>query len=143
MTTHRQILIVFLLLPILTFAEGQWGFDYFEWTIDFILVFALWFAVTKAILIAIKKYRKQDLAKKYKYIVWTIIGFIAFFHWSMTTYDPHPTEGPIDSLFWRERVTDKKLADSVETYKQFENEIAKRELEQFQQQQRLDSIGKK
>ncbi len=117
----------------MTFAEGQWGFDYFEWTIDFIWVFALWFAVTKAVLIAVKKYRKQDLRKKHKYIIWTIVAFLAFFHWSMTTYDPHPTEGPIDSFFWKSRVQNKAMADSLSAV-EYLNEVAKQETQQFQNQ---------
>jgi len=132
-TKQRQILATFLLLPTLTFAEGQWGFDYFEWTLDFIWVFALWYFATKIILSVVKKYRQKDLIIKHKYIIWALVFAFALFHLSMVTYDPHPTEGPIDSFFWKERVTNKAMADSLDAVK-YLDEIAKQETEQFQSQ---------
>lgn len=133
-TQQRQILATFLLLPTLTFAEGQWGMDYFIWTIDFIEVFGLWTIGALTLLYILKKIRQQSLTKKQKYIFWTVILFSAFFHWSMTTYDPHPTEGPMDSLFWRQRVQDKKMADSLSTYEEYSNAIANQEMQEFQNQ---------
>lgn len=132
-TRQRQILLAFLLLPTLTFAEGQWGMDYFIWTIDFIKVFGIWIIGAIIFLVALKKIRQQSLTKKQKYVFWPIILFCAFFHWSMTTYDPHPTEGPIDSFFWKSRVQNKAMADSLSAV-EYLNEVAKQESQQFQNQ---------
>ena len=99
--------------------------DYFFWTVDFIEVFGLWTIGAFIFLYAFKKIKQKLLTKNQKYVFWTIILFSAFFHWSMTTYDPHPTEGPIDSLFY-----DKQKAD----------DIARQEMEDFVKQKTTITI---
>lgn len=111
---QRYILIILLLIPTLTFAEGQSGMEYFIWIIDFIEVFGLWIIGALLFLVALRSIRQQSLSKKQKYIFWAFILFAAFFHWSMTTYDPHPTEGPIDSIIHRGQVERKATQDSLE-----------------------------
>jgi hypothetical protein len=99
MKINKILLLALLLLPYLTLAEGQWGLDYIVWTIDFFQVFGLWVVGAVLFLLALKAIRKKSLSKKQKYIFWSTILLSAFFHWSMITYDPNPTVGPIDSLF--------------------------------------------
>lgn len=99
MKINKILLLALLLLPYLTFGEGQWGLDYVIWTIDFVQVFGLWVIGAVLFLLALKAKRKKPLTKKQKFIFWSIVLFCAFFHWSMITYDPNPTVGPIDSLF--------------------------------------------
>lgn len=111
---QRHILIILLLMPTLTFAEGQAGMEYFIWTIDFIEVFGLWIIGALLFSVALGSIRQQSLSKKQKYIFWAFILFAAFFHWSMTTYDPHPTEGPIDSIIHRDQVERKATQDSLD-----------------------------
>ncbi len=113
-TRQRHLLVIFLLLPTLTFAEGQGGMDYFIWIIDFVKVFGLWSIGALIFLFIFKKIRQQGLLKKQIFFFWGIILFSAFFHWSMTTYDPHPYEGPIDSFVHKDQMEKSRIEDSLE-----------------------------
>lgn len=118
---QKYSFIILILLPTFCFAEGQQGMEYFIWIQDFVKVFFFWIVGTIILLEVIKKIREKSLSVKQKFIIWLVMLFLAFFNWSMITYDSHPTEGPIDSFVWKSKVQLKKISDSLEAEKYLKN----------------------
>jgi hypothetical protein len=79
-----------LLIPQLTFAEGQWAMAYFFWTLGFIAIYALWIIGAYIILWGLTKLRNKTLSNPYRILFWAFILFAAYFHWYKSIYNPHP-----------------------------------------------------
>ena len=95
----RNLIIGLILLPQFVFAEGQYALDFFSDAIDFIKVFSIWAIVIFSFIKIFELFKPNRLNKRQKKIIWITTGIIALFIWSMIKHDPHPYEGPIDSIF--------------------------------------------
>jgi hypothetical protein len=109
-----------LLLPTTCAADGQGWLGVVSDIWKFIGAFALWILMAKFAIKIYTQYKKKTITNKQKYFIWIGIVCIAFFHWSMIKFDPYPTEGPIDSIIWKEKVEKKKMADSIEAVQYLE-----------------------
>src|SRR6185436_19196136 len=136
------IILITLLLPTISLADGQDGMGLVLNAIDFIKVFGLWLTGALILFVAIKKIRRTGFSKKQKYVYWTVILVLAFFHWSMIKYDPLLTEGEIDSFFGGTKIRNKAIEDSMSAVK-YLNEVSKLKAEYLQKQHNnaiIDSV---
>lgn len=106
----KYALIILTCLPFSVFAEGQDAFGIIFGTIDFIKVFGIWAILIWGLIRSFEYLKSNKLEKRKKRIIWITTGLLSLFIWSMILHDPHPYDGPIDSIFNKKPTSDPESA---------------------------------